>query len=265
MNQKNFDYLRDQVKYTGFGNELDNKLAEAMEKGPKEFKLVHESKYGDDSVTATLNFSQSKKSDMYFFNSYDISIHKPGKEDDLKQTFYINKGNSYTLKEAYNLMEGRSVNKNLTNKEGQEYNAWVHVDFKQTDNNGNYKLKPRSYDDYNLEAILARHPIKELANPEYKSNLIESLKKGNLQSATFQYGTEERKQYIEASPQFGTVNIYNTNMQRIDSRLTKGESHSEGESNTVKQDTKKQRQAASDDDAPEQPPAKKRRNKQSIH
>ncbi len=37
-------------------------------------------------------------------------------------------------------MEGRSVNKDLTNKEGQVYNAWVQMDFKQSDDNGNFKL-----------------------------------------------------------------------------------------------------------------------------
>jgi hypothetical protein len=32
MNQKNFDYLKDQVKFTGFGEGLETKLKERMEK-----------------------------------------------------------------------------------------------------------------------------------------------------------------------------------------------------------------------------------------
>lgn len=36
-------------------------------------------------------------------------------------------------------MSGRAVNKDLTNKEGKIYNAWLQMDFKQTDNAGNFK------------------------------------------------------------------------------------------------------------------------------
>lgn len=31
MNEKNFEYLRSQVKYTGFGEGLDNELKEKMQ------------------------------------------------------------------------------------------------------------------------------------------------------------------------------------------------------------------------------------------
>jgi hypothetical protein len=52
---------------------------------------------------------------MYFFNKYDASLQAK----DMAQTFYINKGSGITAKEAYNLMEGRAVHKELENKEGE--------------------------------------------------------------------------------------------------------------------------------------------------
>ncbi len=266
MNQKNFEYLRDQVKYTGFGEGLENDLKQKIQEGNPEFKLAYETKYGNDTVNATLNFSQSKQSDMYFFNSYQVNVPKENSSETMEQTFYINKGNNITLKEGYNLMEGRSVNKDLTNKEGQVYNAWVQMDFKQSDNNGNFKLKHyhENYG-YDLEAVLSKHPIRELGNEEYKSNLMDSLKKGNLQSATFQVNGAEQKQYIEANPQFKTINIYDSSMQRVDNRQAKKEQQSEGESQSTKQDGKKERQTPAEDDGPEIPKASKKRKKnQSI-
>lgn len=266
MNQKNFEYLRDQVKYTGFGEGLENDLKQKMEDGKPEFKLQNQTQYGNDSVTATLNFSQSKQSDMYFFNSYQLSVQKENSPEVMEQTFYINKGNNITLKEAYNLMEGRSVNKDLTNKEGQVYNAWIQMDFKQSDDNGNFKLKHyhQNYG-YDLEAVLSRHPIRELSNEEYKSNLMDSLKKGNLQSATFQINGAEQKQYIEANPQFKTINIYDSSMQRVDNRQSKKERQSDGESQSVKQDNKKEKQTPAEDDGPGIPKASnKRKKRQSI-
>lgn len=266
MNQKNFEYLRDQVKYTGFGEGLENDLKQKIQEGNPEFKLAYETKYGNDTVNATLNFSQSKQSDMYFFNSYQVNVQKENSAETMDQTFYINKGNNITLKEAYNLMEGRSVNKDLTNKEGQVYNAWVQMDFKQSDDNGNFKLKHyhQNYG-YDLEAVLSKHPIRELSNEEYKANLMDSLKKGNLQSATFQMNGVDHKQYIEANPQFKTINIYDSSMQRVDNRQSKKEQQSEGEGQSVKQDGKKEKQTPAEDDGPEMPKASNRKKKrQSI-
>lgn len=265
MNEKNFEYLRDQVKYTGFGDALEAELREEMKKEEPNFTLGHNTKYGNDTVAATLNFNKSKESDMYFFNSYKVELQKENSKETLEQTFYINKGSNITLKEAYNLMEGRSVNKDLTNKEGEIYNSWLQLNFKESDTNGNLKLNQyhQNYG-YDLEATLSKHPIKELENPKYKEDLMNSIKKGNLQSATFLKDGNEIKQYIEASPQFKTINIYDGNMQRIDNRHSKEEKQSENQQTSAKQDSKKQNKNI-EDDGPEVPKeAKKRRKSQSM-
>ena len=262
MNQKNFEYLRDQVKYTGFGEGLEQDLKKAIEDGKPDFKLQHQSKYGEDQVNSTLSFSKSKQSDMYFFNSYQVSLEKQDNTDKLDQTFYINKGNNITLKEAYNLMEGRSINKDLTNKEGQIYNAWVQMDFKQGDEKGNFKLKQyhQNYG-YDLEATLSKHPIKELDNPNFKTKLMDSLKKGNLQSATFKKDGNEIKYHIEANPQYKTINLYDTGMHKLDNRKEKTEKQSGGENQSSKQQNKKERMTPAEDDGPSAPQATKKKRK----
>lgn len=201
---------------------------------------------------------------MYFFNSYKVDLQKDNSKESLEQTFYINKGSNITMKEAYNLMEGRAVNKELTNKEGQLYNAWVQMDFKEIDSNSNFKLNQyhQNYG-YDLEGTLAKLPLKELENPKYKEDLIDSLKKGNLQSATFLKDGNEVKQFIEANPQFKTINVYDVNMKRIDNRESKGEKQSEGAKTSVKQDSKKQEASADNENSDIPNEGKKRRKKQS--
>ncbi len=265
MNQKNFEYLRDQVKYTGFGEGLETELKEKLGKQTQDFKLNHTAQYGNDTATSELHFSKSNQSDMYFFNSYKVSLKKENVSDNMEQTFYINKGNNITLKEAYNLMSGRAVNKDLTNKDNQMYNAWVQMDFKQADNNGNYKLKQyhQNYG-FDIDQVLAKHPIKELGNVEHKSNLLDSLKKGNRQSVTFIHDGAEQKNYIEANPQFKTITIYDSNMQRLVNSQSKVEKQAEGESSSVKQENKKATQR-NDDDGPALPKAaQKKQKKQSL-
>lgn len=240
MNEKNVEYLKDQLKYTGFGDAMENALVESIQKGNPEFKLDHEIKYGADTVLTSLNFKKSEQSDMYFFNSYDMNIQKEGRPVEFSQTFYINRDNNITAKEAYNLMEGRAVNKDLKNKEDDLYNSWVKIDFKNdADEKGNFKLNHyhQNYG-YDLEASLAKHPIKELDTLKYKDDLISSLKKGNIQSVTFVIGGEERKQFVEANPHFKTVNVYDSAMRRINDRdkdLKKNETESKSSSMDVKQ------------------------------
>jgi hypothetical protein len=264
MNEKNFDYLKDQVMYTGFGEALEGELRQNMEQLKPEFKLQHDAFYGDDSrLSAELSFRKSEQSDLYFFNSYKVNLQKEGTEESLEQTFYINKGNNVTLKEAYNLMEGRSVNKNLTNKEGEEYNVWLQIDFKNTDTRGNFILN-HYHENYgfNLEAALNKHPIKELDNSKYKDDLINSLKKGNVQSATFIKDGTEIKQFIEANPQFKTVTIYDSSHNRLDSRHSKKEEESQKNSNSKTKDAK---QGVTEEGAQqEKKESNKRRKSQSM-
>lgn len=258
MNMKNVGYLQDQVKLTGFGELLKDDIKAAIEKGGTDFKLKHDTKYAKDNVSSELRFSKSKQSDLYFFNSYKVALEKEGSSEKLEQTFYINKGKNITLKEAYNLMNGRSVNKDLTNKEGNVYNAWVQLDFKQTDNNRNFKL--RYYGEnygYNLQEALSKLPIKELKNDDYKTNLLESLKKGNLQSVTLEKDGQEIKQFVEACPQFKTIKVYDGEMQRIDMKKAKDQTQTETQAKSSKKSAK-----ANAEETPAEAPKKQTRKTQ---
>lgn len=264
MNERNYDYLKDQVKYTGFGEALEGELKQQMEKQQPTFSLKHDAFYGEDKVSAELSFRKSEQTDLYFFNSYKVSLQKEGRPESLEQTFYINKGNNITLKEAYNLMEGRAVNKDLTSREGEVYNAWVSLDFKDTDNNGNFRLNHyhENYG-YDLEAAVGKHPIKELDNPSHKEDLLNSLKKGNLQSATFIKDGQEVKQYLEANPQFKTVNVYDAEKNRLDMRQGKEQQQGEKQGQSAKQG-RGQSAKGNDDDAGEAQQKKQRRKAQSM-
>lgn len=73
---------------------------------------------------------------------------------------------------------------------------------------------------------------------------MNSLKKGNLQSVTFINGDTEVKQFIEANPQFKTLNVYDTNNKRLDMRQGKDQQQSEGKN--TKQKNAKEKPAEED-------------------
>jgi len=259
MNEQNFDYLKNQVKYSGFGESLEEDLKNNIQQAPQEFKLYHQTKFGEDQVQANLHFKKSAMTDMYFFNKYELSLTKEGQtEPSTNQTFYIGKDNNITLKEGYNLLDGRSVNKDLVNRDQQKYNAWVQLDFKQTDNQGNFKLK-QFHENYGFELnqVLEKHPIKELQNPEERGRLEDSLKKGNRQSVTFLMDGTETKRYIEANPQFKNLNIYDSNQMRTSE--SQKERQSEVQKKSQKQDLKEETE-----DSPSEKTVKRKRKRIAV-
>jgi hypothetical protein len=154
---------------------------------------------------------------MYFFNKYDATVnHKDDPAKNLDQTFFINKGSGITAKEAFNLMEGRAVHKQLYNLEGQKYQAWLMLDDKNLTDNGNKKIKHyhENYG-YDVEKVIAGKGIKELEDPKAKDELLYSLKKGNAQQITIGGADGDKKYFISANPQFKTVDLFDHQMKKL--------------------------------------------------
>jgi hypothetical protein len=54
---------------------------------------------------------------------------------------------------------------------------------------------------FNLESVLAKHPIKDLNDPTTKDRLMQSHERGNQHKVKFVKGDNEEKMFIEANPQ----------------------------------------------------------------
>jgi hypothetical protein len=226
MNHENLEFLQDNLKYLGFGEQqlLNEELEQKIVGEAKEFQLFTEAFYDDDyKLEATLYFRRGDQNEMYFFNKYEALLRKgEAPEKDRKQTFYISKGTGITLKEAYNLLQGRAVYKNLINFEGEKYNAWLQLNFEEMDLNHNYRMKQyRSQYGYDLEMVLQKYPIRELKMEESKALLIRALQRGNLQPVHFLKANRTEKMFIEASPQFKSINIYTSTVMALQKTIKK--------------------------------------------
>jgi hypothetical protein len=241
MNQKNLDYLKEGLKYLGFGEGLYEKLTENVSKQKDQFQLKTENVYGPDKVNYVLDFKKGDQNEMYFFNKYTATFKPTENAEEKTQTFYPKKNSGITAKEAYNLLNGRAVNKDLTNAEGQPYNAWLQLDWSQKDNHGNHKFKMihQGYG-YDLDKELQKHPIKELNEPATKERLMQSLERGNLHQVTFTKGDKEEKMFIEANPQFKTVNLYDANLKKVFVENAKKESNDNGRDIKASKETQKE-------------------------
>ena len=175
-----------------------------MNEGKSEFQLNYKTEINKKPFEANLNFRKSDSSDLYFFNSYNASLQKTNGES-VDQTFYLNRGKGVTAKEAYNLLEGRSVNKDLTNR-----------NFENKDKNNNNEVKQfhENYG-YNLKDAVSKFSIPDLQDDEKSKALIQSLQKGNIQSVSIEKDGSPQKMFIEANPQYKTVNLYDGQLKRV--------------------------------------------------
>ena len=213
MTNNNLSLLQENLRYLGFGEALpfNDQLENEVVKGQKEFHLITEANFDEWSkLEATLYFRKSDQQDMYFLTKYTATLCYIENPDLNKtQTFYIFKGAGVTLKEAFNLLQGRAVNKDLIDNDGEKYNAWIQLDFSSKTMMDNYKIRKfRPQYGYDLEKLLSTYPIKELGTEKLKLNLIRSLKKGNIHPVTFAKTHKTEKMFIEACPQFKTIGIY---------------------------------------------------------
>jgi len=212
MNTENLEYLQKQLLYAGFGEGLHTQLEKKLKEGLPDFQLNGSHEFGKDKMEAVLHFSRSKQdgSDKYFFNKYDATLSNA--LGSFQQTFFINnKGQSITFKEACNLLNGRSVYKELTPKEGARYKAWVKLDFSKRDEQGNAKLNifNEKYG-FSLKEALGRIPLKELKDPERMATLFTALEGGNLAKAVLIKSDKEMDVQLAADPKFKTVKMFDT-------------------------------------------------------
>ena len=252
MNIKNLEFLKEGLKYLGFGDKLNNDLESKIKEQPTEFKLLLTGEFArnetKDKVSYQLDFKKSDQTDMYFLNRYQANLKNEDPTQEKTQTFYITKNSGITAKEAYNLLSGRAVNKDLNNKEGQPYNAWLQLDFQEKDKNDNYKVKQyHTGYGYDLEMVIAKYPIKEQLEAEQKTKLMKSLEKGNITQVTFAREGGEDKMYVAANPQYKTLDLYDSKMQKqfqgIEKKEKPDQDKSEEKKETQKQDVDEEGEA----------------------
>lgn len=215
MNNENFQYLSDNLKYMGFGENLKSELEKNLNEGKADFQLHYKAEINKKPFEATMNFRKSDSTDMYFFNNYHASLEKSNGEK-AEQTFYLNKGKGVTGKEAFNLLDGRAVQKDLITKEGQPYKAWMQLDFENKDKNNNFEVK-QFHEKYgfDLKAAVEKFPITDLKEADKEKALMQSLQKGNVQSVIMEKDGSSHKMFIEADPQYKKINLYDSNMKLV--------------------------------------------------
>ncbi|WP_461791342.1 hypothetical protein [Pedobacter sp.] len=220
FNEDNYSFLNSQLENMGFTDYPQNELIKKMKSNRTEFSISQSFDFSTHlgpntgKASATLQFSKSEETGMYFFNRYDMAVVRSNEQDLTTQTFYTN--NRITVKEAYNLMNGRSVFKKIKNKDGEEREVWLQLDFRNTDKNGNFLLARYGKEYFDLSSQLDKYAFKGLEYAQSKAEFSNKLKKGNRQKATLVFPNgKEKNCFVQANPSARSLVFFDENQTRL--------------------------------------------------
>ncbi|MCG2781324.1 MAG: hypothetical protein L6264_10260 [Weeksellaceae bacterium] len=242
--QTEFDqvaYLKNQLKYLGFGE--DSTLHKDLEKGIKAKKQQFEIKTTSDKtlpgnkVDFILKFNKTENGGI-FFNSYNGTLTND-KAEKISHNFPVSKENTFTAKEAINLLEGRSVKIEFLNPKTEQIEpAFVKFNFEDAKTEkGNYQFQ-NFYKNYgvNTDQIVEKSNL-IFDKPEYKENTIKSLEKGNIVKVKFKIDDKFIDGKAVLNPQYKNLNLYDQDLNRINTNkpLEGLEQDNKHEKNNVKE------------------------------
>lgn len=220
--KKDFDqvqYLKDQMKYLGFGE--SDMLHRELEKGLKSKESQFEINTSSDKtlpgndVSFQLKFNKSEAGGV-FLNSFQASLSND-KGELHSQNFPVSKDYSLTAKEAVNLLEGRSVKIEFHNpKSNQVEAAFVKLNFDEPKTEkGNYIFQ-NFYKNYGVDtAEIVEKSKLVFDKPEYRENTIKSLEKGNVVKVKFELNDQIVEGKAVLNPQYKNLSLYDMEMTRI--------------------------------------------------
>lgn len=220
--QKDFDqvqYLKDQMKYLGFGE--SKQLHKDLEKGIAVKKQQFEIKTESDKVLPgnkvdfTLKFNKTERGGI-FLNSYQATLAN-GNNEERSHNFPVTKESSFTAKEAINLLEGRSVKIEFLNPKTEQVEpAFVQLDFdRPKTEKGNYYFQ-NYYKNYGVDTQkIVENAGLVFDKPEWKDNAVKSLEKGNIVKVKFKLDDVVTEGKAVLDPQNRNLKIYDNDMNRL--------------------------------------------------
>jgi hypothetical protein len=198
---------RDQYlkKLCGLGFTINAALAEGLDAGlttgSNHFDLPYEGTFDDNKIGAKIHFSKKMDPDEYAIFKYEAWTRESSYPfEERKNGFVLNHGIGVTLKEAYNLLQGRPILRDFITTSQVAYCAWMELDFSERDISGNYReLKYSAKRGFDLEKAVRMYPIKELEDENSTQNLIWSLQRGDRVEVSFQKKRKDEKVFIEVN------------------------------------------------------------------
>lgn len=205
----NRDELLDSVAKLGFPG-IGPMLEQQLKFGRPSFNLPV-SYFMNDSEILFYNLNFTRQADgRYTFDNYRAKLRT--KQSDVlvrEQNFPVSEGHTFSARQAYNLVAGRSVQVEYLGTDNQWHKGWQQLDFNDKDATGNYPLRMfRSEETFDFRKTIAELNISELHQAEGINKVYQGLADGNLEKVTLIQDGQEKKAYLQIEPAGRSYSLY---------------------------------------------------------
>ncbi|MBW7840897.1 MAG: hypothetical protein H3C36_14950 [Chitinophagaceae bacterium] len=224
MDESTSAFNEGQFKKLGMQEAYTPELVEQMKQGVPFIQHPFPKGFEGDQTNSLIHLKKSPDSDKYFINKFDLNLQKEGEKKAIKQTFYVNNtkkneqetengqkqkyNHNFTFKRAYNFTAGRPVYH-------ADSQSWEQIDLSRKLASGNYATQrfDKNYG-FDLGKVIDNY---SLANPQYKSSLMDSLQRGNLQKEKMvDKNGKVDDFYLSPSIRTGSLNMYDKDKKPVE-------------------------------------------------
>ncbi len=175
----------------------------------KKFSVIDKGKVGDIEYRATLNFERPGGTKRVDFKDFILTVRPTGRRTPFSQAFPIKHKSDFTIREAFNLMNGRYVSKEMMQGENKTHKPWLKMDFSNVDDSLNHPITevipPEGFD---LMKELVRFPIVNFNPNSNGRELVKDLERGDLRPVTLKLNGWLEEFSLAANPEAGGLDVY---------------------------------------------------------
>jgi len=231
MEENNLEYLKKTLDYLGFGTRLNEVLTSAVYRELTHFSLgINQSYIPSESQPGTeaksdlahfqLHFNRSAQSENYFLDRFVLTLQRYDNSPARIQEFSLERHHRMSALQAYKLLCGQSLQKEITVKSSssqiaEKQQVWFKLDGSVRDENGNRPLL-RFYPGYgyDLEQTFLKYPFANL-DAQQQSSAIKALRFGNLIQLPIDHAGAIEQVFTRANPQHKVLDLFTLDMKPI--------------------------------------------------
>ena len=205
LTEHNLRLLKEELKEKGFPESVLPALEEKIRSEYKvDFYLLFETNIDNKPVKGNLYFLDTDTPDAHRLLSFSLDF---GKDTDVmvsQANFLVGHGYDISMREAYNLMDGRWVYKEPP-FDPEKKGYWVGLN--AGDVSSYYAKLEYQASDFRVEQAITDSPLGYYLNPEQKKELVASLKEGNRPELNIDVMGVPKKVWAEAAPVFQKIRL----------------------------------------------------------
>lgn len=232
MKIENVEQMDEKHYRKGFDTHLNEEYRRQLASGAPEFTIGHKVTTKDsDEVAYELKYRRDDSKDEVYLNTIKASLSPADAPGQVREHTFTD-DSMITAGEMIRMLkygDKVAVNKNLFNKEGEPYNAWLSLDIKGTkDDYGNYPVNSYHQNYFKKEPFIVSEklkdlivPVKETGSADEVSKIEKALKKADLYPVTIYHNDQETKGFLSVNPKERLIDVLDANMALIERQVVR--------------------------------------------